>query len=445
VPIDARREVVPLLQALIRNGCINDGTAASGGESRNADVLAAVLEGPGIDIERRSHVDGRENLVARIEGSDAKAPSLCLLAHTDVVPVNESRWRRDPFGGELVDGEVWGRGAIDMLNMTASMALAMRELADRGFRPRGTLIFAAVADEEAGAAHGARYLADHHTDLVRSDYLITESGGIPLDRPDGLALPVLVAERGAMWPTLVVKGAPAHGSLPYAADNALVKAAEVVRRVSAWTATPSIVDVWSGFVEGLGMPPEGVAALTDPATIDSVLPLLPEGVARLAFSSTRTTITPTAIESGRMANVIPDEVRVRLDIRTMPGVTETEVREMLAEILGDLSGDVDIEIGDDMIPATASPSDTPLWDSLERVGRRHYPGATLLPMFMIGGTDARVFRPTGTVAYGFGIYSRRLGLDELARMGHGDDERIDVESLELLTSLWPAIAEDFLG
>lgn len=283
--------------------------------------------------------------MARMDGSESGAPSLCLLAHTDVVPVNENGWQRDPFGGELVDGEVWGRGAIDMLNMTASMALAMRALAVRRFRPRG----------------------------------------------DSVALPVLVAERGAIWPTLVVHGKPAHGSLPYVVDSALIKAAEVLRRIAAWECPPTVVDIWADFVGGIGLPPERVAGLTTPDSIDAVLPLLPEGVARLAFSSTRTTITPTAIESGPMTNAIPDEVRIRLDARTMPGVTDADVITVLEELLGDLRTEVDIELGD-ATASTCSPTNTPLWDSLTRVGDRFYPGAALLPMFMIGGTDARVFR-----------------------------------------------------
>ncbi len=441
--IDPHREIVPLLQQMIRNACVNDGSERSGNESRNADLLHDLLEGPGLDLERHSCVDGRANLVARIAGSDPAAPSLCLLGHTDVVPVNENGWKRDPFGGELVDGEVWGRGAIDMLNLTASMALTMRSLADAGFRPSGDLIFAAVADEEAGATHGARYLLDAHPDLVHCDYLITESGGMPLHRPNGVALPVLVAERGVMWPRLTVRGAPAHGSLPYAADNALIKAAEVIRRIAAWQGPVTIADEWAAFVAGLGLPDEAAIALTTPDAMDAMLPML-GGMGKVAFSSTRTTITPTAVTSEPMANVIPDEVRVTLDVRTMNGIGEREVLDMLGEILGDLIDQVDIDLGDS-IPATSSPTGTPLWHTLQRVGRRFFPEADLLPMLMIGGTDARVFRPTGTVAYGFGIYSGRIGMDEMATMGHGDNERIDVESLQLETELWPALVEDFMG
>ena len=156
---------VELLQVMIRNECVNDGTVDSGHESRNADALAAVVAGPSVDIERFEPVPGRASIVGRIAGSDPEAPSLCLMGHTDVVPVRADGWRHDPFGGEIIDGEVWGRGAVDMLNLTASMAVAFRQLADDAaagrFRPTGDLIFFGVADEESGSAQGARWMADH--------------------------------------------------------------------------------------------------------------------------------------------------------------------------------------------------------------------------------------------------------------------------------------------
>ena len=146
---NGEEECTELLQALIRNACVNDGTVESGGEIRSADVLENFLEGPGLELESYDAAPGRRSLVARIEGSDPTAPTLLLMGHTDVVPANPDHWSRDPFGGDLVDGEVWGRGAIDMLNITSSMAVAFKRLARSGFTPRGTLVYLAVADEES--------------------------------------------------------------------------------------------------------------------------------------------------------------------------------------------------------------------------------------------------------------------------------------------------------
>jgi acetylornithine deacetylase/succinyl-diaminopimelate desuccinylase-like protein len=193
---DVTAEVTDLLQHMIRNACVNDGTIASGNEVRSADLLTSYLEGDGLDIERYDAAPGRTSLVTRIEGSDPEAPTLLLMGHTDVVPVNEDGWRHDPFGGELIDGEVWGRGAVDMLNLTASMAVATKRLARGGFRPRGTLVYLAVADEEALGSLGAGHLVEHEADAIRADYVVTESGGIPIPSPTGLKLPVIVAEKG---------------------------------------------------------------------------------------------------------------------------------------------------------------------------------------------------------------------------------------------------------
>src|SRR6266542_2360389 len=168
-------EVTDLLQHLIRNRCVNDGTKESGGETRSVDLLSSYLGGTAADMERYESVPGRASLVARIEGTDPQAPSLLLMGHTDVVPVNPDGWRRDPFGGELVDGEVWGRGAVDMLNETSSMAVAFRKLAEEKFRPRGTLAYLAVADEEALGTWGADWLLQNQADAVRADYVVLVS------------------------------------------------------------------------------------------------------------------------------------------------------------------------------------------------------------------------------------------------------------------------------
>src|SRR5438067_2544979 len=166
-------EATELLRTMIRNACVNDGTPASGQEVRNADALEAFFAGSGLSFERYTAGPGRVSLITRIEGSDPKAPSLLLMGHTDVVPVNASGWSRDPFAADVADGIVWGRGATDMLNITSTMAVAVRRLAKSGFRPRGTLIYLGVADEEAGGTYGTKFLVDQHFDAVKADYVIT--------------------------------------------------------------------------------------------------------------------------------------------------------------------------------------------------------------------------------------------------------------------------------
>ena len=244
-----------LLQELIRNACVNDGTPDSGDEVRNADLLQTYLEGAGLDVERFDSRPGRTSIVARIEGTDPTAPTLCLMGHTDVVPVNPDGWSRDPFGGELIDGEVWGRGAIDMLNITSSMAVAFRRLATEGFRPKGTLIYFGVADEEAGGHWGAEYMIDEHWDAVGADYVLTETGGWSAVGRDGVRhVTVNVAEKGLAWRRLRVHGTPGHGSMPYGADNALITSAEIIRRLVAYRPQPNLDDLWTARVASMDLP-----------------------------------------------------------------------------------------------------------------------------------------------------------------------------------------------
>ena len=442
---DLTAEVTDLLQHLIRNACVNDGSRGSGNEVRSANLLADYFDGSGLDTERYEPAPGRSSLVTRIEGRRKDAPTLLLMGHTDVVPANEGRWRHDPFGGELIDGQVWGRGAIDMLNLTASMAVAVRRLADDGVRPGGTLVFLAVADEEALGTWGTDHLTRHEADAVGADFVITESGGIPVPGGGGeLRLPVLVGEKGSCWCTLRVTGTPGHASLPYETDNALVTAARVVQRLADHQPAARIDDTWRRFLAAMALPDEITAPLLDPDRIDDALTDLPLGMARQFHACTHTTIAPTIAHGGTKTNVIPDQVDLQLDIRTLPGQTLPEVQALLDDALGDLADRVEmIEAHDD--PSTESPIDTPLWHTLERASQAFYAGSHIVPMLSVGATDARFFRRLGTTSYGFGLFSQKMTFEEFGRMFHGDDERVDVESLRLSTELWQAVARDLLA
>jgi acetylornithine deacetylase/succinyl-diaminopimelate desuccinylase-like protein len=440
---DTTGEVTELLQALIRNACVNDGSEESGNEERSVDVLSSYLEGPGVDLQRYEPLPGRQSLVARIEGRKPGAPGLLLMGHTDVVPVNPDGWRHDPFGGELIGGEVWGRGAVDMLNLTSSMAVALRALADEGFRPDGSITYLAVADEEALGTWGADWLTRHEADAVAADYVITESGGIPVPMPDGVRLPVIVAEKGSHWCTLRVSGTPGHASQPFRTDNALVTAAEVVRRLDAFRPETQIHDTWRRFVEGMGFPDEMAEALLDADGLLATCETLPLGMGRQFQACTHTTFAPTVVRGGSKTNIIPDRVDLEVDIRTLPGQRGADIRALLDEALGELSDRVEI-LNENEDPSTASPVETPLWDALARVSQVFYPGSTNVPFMTVGATDARFFRRLGTTAYGFGLFSTNMTFEDYATMFHGDDERVDVESLRLSTEMWHALAHDLL-
>jgi acetylornithine deacetylase/succinyl-diaminopimelate desuccinylase-like protein len=455
MPSDALTgETIELLQGLIRNACVNDGSPDSGEESRNSDLLATFLEGAGLDVERYESRPGRGSVVARIEGRDPDAPSLCLMGHTDVVPVSPDGWSRDPFGGELVRNaegvdEVWGRGAIDMLNLTSSMAVAFRHLARSGFCPKGDLIYFGVADEEAGGAWGAEWMIEHHLDAIDADYVLTELGGWSIVDEHGTRhVTVNIGEKGLAWRRLRVGGTPGHGSAPFGSDNALVTAAEIVRRLSEYRPAPYLGDTWRAQVATMPLPADVREALLDPARVYDTIAGLPVPVARGCHAATHTTISPNVAEANPTSrpktNVIPDVVDIDVDIRTVPGTSHDDVEAMLAEVLGELAGSV--EISDlQHSDATISPTGNVLWDVLARRTQAVYPGAQLVPGLVTGGTDARFYRRLGRVAYGAGLFSPGMDLATFGNRFHGHDERIDVASLALATEFWVGVAEELLG
>lgn len=439
-------ETVDLLQTMITNACVNDGRAESGQEVRNADTLQSYLEGHGLAFERYEPTPGRVSLVSRIPGSNPDAPSLCLMGHTDVVPVNESGWSRDPFGGERITtngvDEIWGRGAVDMLNLTASMAVAFKEMARTGRQPEGDLIFFAVADEESGSAHGMRWMADNAADAIMADHVLTENGGLHSGSPEASSIAVTVAEKGVAWRRLKIKGVPGHGSMPFRRDNALVTAAAVIQRLTDYRPPAKMTELWRERVTSMGVDAETQAALLDPTKIDAILDAMPSAAnASYMHACTHTTFSCNVVDGGLMkTNVIPDDVVLEIDIRTLPGETGPEVQAHLDAALGDLAGRVEVEaIMND--PASISQVNTPLWDQLAKAVKRPFPNSRLTPGMSVGFTDARIYREMGAVAYGAGLLSPLVTAGEFGSRFHGNDERIDVESLELCTQFWLDVIE----
>ncbi len=434
-------ETVELLQALIRNQCVNDGSIDSGDEFRNAELLRDFLEGNGLEFETFEPTPGRTSLVARYPGTDPDAPSLCLMGHTDVVPVSPDGWSNDPFGGELIGDEVWGRGAVDMLNLTSSMAVAFRHLVRTGQRSKGDLIYFAVADEEAGGIHGAEVLLDRHWDVLGADYVLTEFGGIPVNGPEGAALMLTTGEKGVAWRRLKVRGTPGHGSRPYGTDNALVTASEVVRRLADYKPAAQIGHLWRQMVSVMDLDEEVRDALTDTEKLDWAIGQLTPMVAAHAHACTHTTFSPNVIHGGVKTNVIPDAVEIDLDVRALPGETHDDVQAHLRAALGDLADRVEVDVIAETA-ATESTTESPLWQTLAKAVSAAPGGSRIIPSLVTGGTDSRFYRNKGAVAYGAGLLSPSVPIEEFNRRFHGHDERIDIESLALTTQLWLDVVAD---
>jgi acetylornithine deacetylase/succinyl-diaminopimelate desuccinylase-like protein len=233
--------------------------------------------------------------------------------------------------------------------------------------------------------------------------------------------------------------------MPYQADNALLKAAEIITRVGKYKAPLRLHSIWRQFVEGLDLPTASRLALTNAATFDIALDRGPEGTAPMFYAATRTTFSPNIARSGVKLNVIPDSAEVDIDIRTIAGDDGPKVREMLREAIGDeLWKDVEITAEGDN-PASESPTRTPLWDTLTKVSQKLVPGAETIPFLIVGATDARYFRRKGVTAYGYGLMSERISFKDFAKMFHGNNERIDQESLRLSTELFEQTARAFVG
>lgn len=436
-------ETVELLQRLIRNACVNDGTPESGQEHRSVATLREFFGEAGEVFEP---IPGRQSLIYRVAGSDSDAPSLALVPHTDVVPVQKEGWTQDPFAADIVDGFVYGRGAVDMLNVTAAMAFAARPYIKGEMKPRGDLIFIAAADEEAGGVYGAHALVDQRWDLVAADYLLTEVAYPPPSYVDEPTIPVAVGEKGAFWSILKASGTPGHGSAPYGADNALQKMVEALHGIFEAPFPVGISPEWVRFVSALSLDPELKDALSDPDRIDEAIDTLAVTdplFARYVHAITHMTVSPNMLRSGVKANVIADAATANVDVRALPEMDRDYVDAYLQKSMGRARDEIDISPVSDF-EATLSPVDNLLWeaiaDSVEVLeGHRN-----LLPTLMNVGTDARFFRKKGTIAHGVGLYDDRMSFSEMLALFHGHDERVSVVSVDRTTDLYRNVLENFL-
>jgi acetylornithine deacetylase/succinyl-diaminopimelate desuccinylase-like protein len=438
------QETVELLRQLIRNACVNYGTPDSGHEHRS---VATLQEFFGVEGEIFEKVEGRETLIYRVEGSDPDAPSLGLAPHLDVVPVEEAGWSQDPFAADIVDGFIYGRGAVDMLNLTAAMAVAASPYITGDLRPRGDLLFVALADEEAGGALGAMAYTEERWDQAQVDYLLTEVAYPPVSYANEQVIPVATGEKGAFWSLLRATGSPGHGSAPYGSDNALRKMVEAVHGIFSEPMPVAITHEWEEFVASLDLDEEVKEALVDPDRIDDAIetfavddPLF----ARYAHAVTHLTVSPNVLHAGVKSNVIASQASSNIDIRGLPGTDRSFVDSHLFKAMGSARDDVDIEPIQDFEP-TSSPTGNPFWeliaDSVEALeGHRR-----LLPMMMNVATDARFWRKKGTIAFGVGLYDDRMDFSEMLALFHGHDERVSVESVGRTTRLYQEILARLLG
>ena len=411
-----REEVTALLQELLRLNTVNP----PGNETIAAELLRDYLAQSGIPCELVGRSPDRLNLIARLPGGDG--PSLSFLAHTDTVRADREEWARDPWSGDLVDGEVWGRGALDMKNQVAASAVAFASLWREGFRPPGDLILALTADEEVNEDYGLPWLVQEHPELVRADYSVNEGGGERCVFGDDVYYLCAVGEKMSAPFRVHVRGRSGHASVPAIADNALVKAAPIIEALGRYAPPQVLIPEVERFLETvLGDVPPLDEALDRARSLGPLAAELVEPL--LSF-----TLAPTMIEASKQRNVVPASCVVTVDCRLPPGMTPEDVDPLVRAAIG--PGDYDLEWYE-RDGGTRSPMETPLWSALESWAGEIDPGARLVPLVCAGFTDSHWLRNAfGTIAYGF-FPQKAMDIELASRLIHSADERTPVDDLEL--------------
>jgi acetylornithine deacetylase/succinyl-diaminopimelate desuccinylase-like protein len=421
--------MVELLAELLRF----DTTNPPGGEAGCVAFLADTLRTAGVEPRVLSPAPGRANLVARLPGGDGGAAPLLLNGHVDVVAAEAGRWRHPPFAGEVHDGALWGRGAVDMKQMVAMSVATVGLLARLGVPLRRELKLAAVADEEAGCAAGSAWLVDHHPDQVRAGHAVGEVGGATFYLGGRPFYPVQVAEKGIAWLRASATGATGHGSVPRD-DNAVVRLSEFLARVGRRKLPLHPSPEVRRLLEGLA----GLSGRAGRAALPLLLsprwsePVLRRGVrdpgmARLLSALLRNTASPTVVRAGVKVNVIPSRAEAELDGRIAVGSSEAE---LLAELRALAGPGIELELLGPSRPPTVTPPGDELYDLLAAVVAEHHPGAVAVPTVTPGFTDAKFWSRLGTACYGFTPIRLEPGDPDFAAMFHGDDERVPVAGLK---------------
>ncbi|HEY6394416.1 MAG TPA: M20/M25/M40 family metallo-hydrolase [Candidatus Binataceae bacterium] len=411
----AQDEGIKVLRDLVKF----DTTNPPGNERIAADYIADALGAHGIESVIRESAPTRANLVARIKGRDSSIGALLLSSHTDVVPVERSGWTRDPFGAEIADGCVWGRGTIDMKSKGAMDVVVMTALKRAGIIPERDVILAAVADEEAGSEFGAKFLVERHPELVRSEYVLNEAGGFTLHLGDRRFYPVQVAEKGFVTVKMKVSAPPGHGSMPRA-NSAIGKIAELITKIVKTPMRQQVSPLMQRAMDTIGVSPEFAGPLFRPMLSN--------------------TVSPTIMGAGYKDNVIPGEAWVVLDGRTLPGEDPESFMSELRSIVGP---EPTFEFIKTAPPAETSP-DTPMFRLIEKCIEAADQGATVLPWMIPGATDNKFYAKLGAACYGFSPVRLEPHLP-FGSLFHGNDERLPVEGFYWGLRVYAEVVLNFLG
>lgn len=419
---------INLLRDLIRI----DTTNPPGNETAAAEYIASVLRGEGIEPVVLEPAPGRGSVIARVRGSGA-AGALLLMSHLDVVPADAKEWDHAPFAAEIADGYIWGRGATDTKNLTAAQLAILLALTREGVPLKRDLVLAATADEEAGAAHGMAWLAQNHAPLLECEYAINEGGGHGTDIGGQRFYTCQTGEKGLCWMKLTARGSSGHGSMPRK-DNAVAVLCTVVSKLAQAQlpqhVTATMERLVREVVETQALGEALPKALFNPQSEAEALAQMgqyPELVALLK-ATLHNTVSPTMLEAGQKANVIPGEASAVIDGRIVPGQTHEGFLQELRPYIG---ADTQVQIIQRSSPYESEPA-SPLFELMGQVLQEHDPGCRLAPYLVPGATDGRILAQKGVKVYGFAPTRAEPGWVAL-EMAHARNERISLANMEFQT------------
>lgn len=418
--VEPADEAVTILRDLIRCESVNDGTGRGKGERQAAEHVAALLAEVGLEPTILESAPGRASVVARVEGTDPSRDALLVHGHLDVVPAEPKEWTYDPFAAELAEGCVWGRGAVDMLDMDAMTLAVIRDRLRHGRKPPRDVVLAFVADEEAGGVYGAQWLVEKHPGLFEGcTEAIGEVGGFSLTVDDDLRLYLIeTAQKGMAWMRLTASGTAGHGSMVND-DNAVTRLCEAVARLGSHQFPVHVTKTVRTFLGELG---DAFGLELDPDDMEGTVATLGP-MARIIGATLRNTANPSMLDAGYKVNVIPGVAHAMVDGRFLPGFEkewEEEVDAVLGEGITREYVHYDVALETDFVGA--------LVDAMSAALRAEDSGARPVPYTLSGGTDAKSFSRLGIRCFGFSPLRLPADLD-FAGMFHGVDERVPVDAL----------------
>jgi acetylornithine deacetylase/succinyl-diaminopimelate desuccinylase-like protein len=422
IQAEAEAEVVELCRDLLRIDTTNTGdTTTCAGERVAAEYVAAKLAEVGLEPVIHESARGRASVVARFAGQNPERDALLVHGHLDVVPADADEWSVDPFSGELADGYLWGRGAVDMKDFDAMLLASVRRMRREGRTPPRDLVLAFLADEEAGGQYGGHWLVDHHPELFEGcTEAIGEVGGFNYTVSDDLRLYLIeTAEKGITWLRLHARGRPGHGSMLHD-DNAVTALAEAVARVGRHRFPVTVTDTVRSFLREISDVLGISIDLEDPELAVAKL----GNIAPIIGSTIRNTANPTRLAAGYKENVIPSRASATIDCRTLPGQHDSFL-DQLRDVVGP---DIEMEIIERQPPLEAT-FDGDLVAAMGTALRREDPAARAVPYMLSGGTDAKAFSRLGIRCFGFTPLQLPPDLN-FAALFHGIDERVPVQGLQ---------------